>query len=38
MVATQPNLATASTRLDDWLGRPVRLLWRREHERRVGAA
>jgi putative spermidine/putrescine transport system ATP-binding protein len=37
MVATQPNLATASTRLDDWLGRPVRLLWRREHERRVGA-
>src|SRR4051812_6512825 len=38
MVATQPNLATATTRLDDWLGRPVRLLWRREHERRVGAA
>jgi putative spermidine/putrescine transport system ATP-binding protein len=38
MVATQPNLATASTRLDDWLGRPVRLAWRREHERRVGAA
>ena len=22
LVATQPNLATASTRLDDWLGRP----------------
>jgi putative spermidine/putrescine transport system ATP-binding protein len=38
LVATQPNLATASTRLDDWIGRPVRLLWRREHERRVGAA
>jgi putative spermidine/putrescine transport system ATP-binding protein len=37
MVATQPNLATASTRLDDWLGRPVRLIWRREHERRVAA-
>jgi putative spermidine/putrescine transport system ATP-binding protein len=38
MMATQPNQATASAWLDDWLGRPVRLLWRREHERRVGAA
>jgi putative spermidine/putrescine transport system ATP-binding protein len=38
LVATQPNLASAHTQLEDWLGRPVRLLWNREHERRVGAA
>jgi len=35
LVATQPNLATAHTQLDGWLGRPVRLIWRREHAHRV---
>ena len=27
LIATQPNLATAQTDLDDWLGRQVRLIW-----------
>jgi putative spermidine/putrescine transport system ATP-binding protein len=35
LVATQPNLATAHTQLDGWLGRPVRLIWQREHAHRV---
>ena len=38
LVATQPNLATAHTQLDDWLGRPVRLVWHQDHAHRVGAA
>ena len=38
LVATQPNLATAHTQLDGWLGRPVRLIWRREHAHRVDVA
>ena len=38
LVATQPNLATARTQLDDWLGRPVRLVWHQDQARRVGVA
>jgi putative spermidine/putrescine transport system ATP-binding protein len=38
LVATEPTLATAQTDLDAWLGREVRLIWRRDHARNVDAA